>query len=80
MAMTQAIAQAHLDAWLAADLNAASGQVVRVDTSAGSRHVTSADPEVIAENIARYQRIVDSFIATASGASGDPNIRLATWN
>jgi hypothetical protein len=80
MAMTQAIAQAHLDAWLQADLDVASGKSVRVDTSAGSRAVTSEDAAEISKQISKWQGVVDSFVARAAGASGDPNVRLATWS
>ena len=80
MAMTQTIAQTHLDAWLQADIDVAGGKVVRVDTSAGSRSVTSEDTAEIRKQITHWQGVVNSFIATAAGANGDPNVRLATWN
>jgi len=79
MAMTQVIAQAHLDAWLQADLDVATGKVVRVDTSAGSRSVTSEDTAEIRKQITHWQSVVNSFIASAAGVNSDPNVRLATW-
>lgn len=79
MAMTQTVAQAHLDAWLQADLDVAAGKSVRVDTTSGSRSVTAEDTAEIRKQITHWQRVVNSFTAAAAGASSDLNVRLPVW-
>jgi len=52
--MTEAQAQAHLDAWLAADLAVANGQ----SYSIGGRSLSRADAEEIRKNIIFWQNKV----------------------
>lgn len=52
--ITLAQAQAHLDAWMAADLAVAQGQSYTI----GSRTLTRAQAKEISENIMRWQRWV----------------------
>lgn len=58
-------AQAHLDAWLAADLALASGQ----SYSVAGRTVTRADAQSVADNIARWQRVIRDLETAAAGAT-----------
>lgn len=78
--MDLATAQAHLDAWLAADLALADGKVARIDTSTGSRSLTLEDAAEIRANITRWQRTVNALTAKAAGVTSDVTVRLATWN
>jgi len=54
MAITLIQAQAHLDAWLAADLATATGQSYRIST----RSLTRADAAEIRRNIEHWERVV----------------------
>jgi len=60
---TLAEAQAHLAAWLAADLAVASGQAYTI----GSRTLTRADAGRIAERIAFWRRQVEQLESGRSG-------------
>ena len=50
-------AQAHLDAWMAADLAVAQGQSYTI----GTRTLTRANAKDIADQIMRWQRLVQAF-------------------
>jgi hypothetical protein len=62
-------AQAHLEAWLAADLAVARGQSYTI----GTRTMTRANAKEIAENIARWQRWVQQL----SRGQGGLRVRYA---
>ena len=79
MAITLAVAQAHLDTWLAADLAVAEGQSVSVDTTAGSRSLSLVDSKEIRENIKYWRGKVQSLEDQAAGLP-EGTIRLATWS
>lgn len=72
--MDLATAQAHLDAWLAADLNPAT--TVR---TADGKSITYPTPEETRANIAYWQRVVLSYTAYAAGATGDISVRTPKW-
>lgn len=63
--MDQATAQAHLDAWLAADLAVTSGQAYAIDAI----QVTRADARLIGQKITYWQNVVDGFTSRASGGT-----------
>jgi len=67
---TLAEAQAHLDAWLAADLALASGQ----SASVGGVALTRADASSVAKSIAFWRREVEQL--TAVRTSGARIIRV----
>lgn len=67
--MDLATAQAHLDAWLAADLAVAGGRSVTMD----GRTLTREDAATIAARIAYWQRQVEAINGRAT------TIRIATW-
>lgn len=69
--ITEAQAQAHLDAWMAADLAVAQGQ----SYSIGSRTLTRADAAKIQEKIAYWNGIVQRFARRKSG----PLIRMSRF-
>lgn len=62
-AWTLVQAQAHLDAWLAADTAVASGQ----SYSIGGRSLTRADAAKIAERIAFWSREVERLTNSRTG-------------
>jgi len=64
VALTLVQAQAHLDAWLAADLACAAGQSYTI----GSRSLTRADGKLIATNIEKWQAKVDQLAAGRTAA------------
>jgi hypothetical protein len=74
MAMTQVIAQTHLDAWLEADLAVAQGQSYTI----GDRSLTRANAPFIREQIAYWTRVVNDFTRIASGSTNSQT--LACWN
>lgn len=74
MALALAIAQAHLDAWVAADLACASGQSYTI----GDRQLTRANLPDIRDQIAFWQRTVDQLTVAAAG--GRSTAAVAVWN
>ena len=74
MALTLANAQAHLDAWMDADLAVASGQ----SYSIGSRTLTRVDANVIRHEIAYWSRVVDTLTAEGAGNT-NAGIRTPKW-
>lgn len=68
--ITLAQAQAHLDAWLAADLAVAKNQ----SYSIGGRSLTRANAKEIGANIDRWQRMVNQLTAGQRGI----RVRYAT--
>lgn len=64
MGITSTQAQAHLDAWLAADLAVSKGQVYSV----GSRTVTRADAAEIRENVEYWEARVNRLANGSTGA------------
>lgn len=56
--ITPEVAQARLEAWLAADAAVAGGQEYEIDTGNGRRRLRRADAAVIRENIAYWQKWV----------------------
>lgn len=74
MTMTAAIAQTHLDAWLAADL----GLARNASYSIGDRTLTRADAAEVTQRINSWQRTVNALNAEAAGAKA-PGIKIATW-
>lgn len=74
MTMTAAIAQTHLDQWLAADLAVAQGRAYTI----GDRQLTRESAKDIREAIAYWTRVVDTLTAQASGSNKPAS--LACWN
>lgn len=79
MTMTEAIAQTHLDAWLAADLALAKNETYTISTPSGSRSLTRADGEVVDRQISKWQRVLQTLKAEAAGAT-NPTTKVATWS
>ena len=77
--MDIATAQAHLDAWLAADLALAKNETYTISTPSGSRSLTRADGGIVKERIASWQRTVQTLRAEAAGAA-NPGVKIATWS
>ena len=75
MAMTQATAQAHLDAWIAADLAVSSGQAYSI----GQRSLTRADVTEIRNQITYWQGVLNRLSAVASGNSGNASVVYPKW-
>ena len=71
--MDLATAQAHLDAWLAADLAVASGRSHQID----GRSLTNEDAGTIRAQIEYWQRAVNNLNAAAVGAR--LGVRIARW-
>lgn len=70
-----ATALAHRDAWIAADLALATAKSYTI----GNRQLTRADAQEVRNNIAYWQRVVESIEATNAGAdSGGPAIATFT--
>lgn len=67
--MTLAQAQAHLDAWYAADLALATGQEYTI----GSRRLTRADWQSVKDAIGYWERKVAQLTAGTTG----PTVRRA---
>ena len=65
MSLTLETAQAHLDAWLAADLAVAEGQSYNI----GDRSLTRADSAEISNKINYWSRLVNDFTRVKSGKS-----------
>ena len=65
-AITLVIAQAHLDAWLAADIATAGGQSYKI----GERALTRADAAEIRENIVFWQGQADALAAGTTSIRG----------
>lgn len=61
--ITQEIAQAHLDAWIAADLAVAQGQSYTI----GTRTMTRVDSAKIQENISYWNSVVLAFSRRKAG-------------
>lgn len=76
MTMTVAIAQAHLDAWLAADLGRARNANY---TMPDGRQLTRPTNAEIKEAISRWQRTIDALNAAAAGVA-NPGVKIATWS
>lgn len=72
--MDLATAQAHLAAWLAANLNPA----VSVTTSDG-KSIRYPSPELIADQITFWQREVTRQTLYSAGATGDLSVRTPKW-
>ena len=75
MAMTQATAQAHLDAWIAADLAVASGQAYSI----GGRSLTRASAEEIRSQMTYWRRTIERFAAVAAGNTGNASVVYPKW-
>lgn len=60
-------AQAHLDAWLAAELAVASSQSYTIDTGNGSRSLTRADAAEISKMVTIWDQRVKSLTPVAGG-------------
>jgi len=73
--MDQATAQAHLDAWEAADLAIASGK----EYSIGNRSLTRVDAEEVRNQLTYWRREVKTAAASAAGQK-NPGIVVASWN
>lgn len=73
--MDQATAQAHLDAWNAADLAIANGKSYTI----GNRQLTRADAQEVRDQRTYWQREVKAAAARASGIRG-ANHQVASWN
>ena len=71
--MDKATAQAHLDAWLAADRAVTSGQAYAID----SIQVTRVDAGRIRQQITYWQSVVDGY--TASDGGGTSRAALASF-
>lgn len=65
MAMSQATANTHLDAWIAADLATSKGQ----SYSIAGRSLSRANADEIREQITYWQNIVSQFEAATLGAT-----------
>lgn len=63
--MDQSTAQAHLDAWLAADLAVAGGQSYVID----SLQLTRVDAGRIRQQVSYWQGIVEAYTSTAQGGT-----------
>lgn len=74
MAMTVAVAQTHLDQWIAADLAVAQGRAYTI----GDRQLTRESAATIREQIAYWTRVVDTLTAQAGGSNKPA--ALACWN
>jgi len=72
--MDATTAQTHLDAWLAADLAVALGRSYTI----GDRQLTRESSAFIRDNIAYWQRVVDTQNAQASGSTKSAS--LACWH
>ena len=70
--MTEAQAQQHLDAWLAADLAVASGQAYTI----GNRSLTRADTDQIRQQIQYWQATVQRI---RSAAYGRQPVLYSSW-
>ena len=75
MAMTSATAQAHLDAWIAADLAVSSGQ----SYSIGQRSLSRANVTEIRNQITYWQRVLDRLAAVAAGNTGNASVLTPRW-
>jgi hypothetical protein len=72
--MTTAEAQAHLDAWTAADTAISTGKAYTI----GNRALTRADAEEVKTQITYWQRAVNTLTAAGNGVT-NPGVRIATW-
>lgn len=75
MTMTVTTAQAHLDAWLAADLAVAQGQAYQI----AGRSLTRANAAWIQKYINYWQGVVNALTAEDAG-NASPGIRIAKWS
>lgn len=79
MAIDSTTANAHLDAWVAADLALAGGaQSYTISTATGSRTLTRSNAAEIREQIAYWQAIVNRLSAESAG--GNRRAAIATWS
>ena len=74
-------AQAHLDAWMAADLAVSKGQ----SYSVGNRSLSRSDAETIRRQIDYWQRIVNTLTTRNAATSGElaytnPGVARASWS
>jgi hypothetical protein len=67
LSVTLTQAQAHLDAWLAADLAVASNQSYSMNIEGNQRQLTRADAEAIKKNIDYWSSRVERLTQLASG-------------
>lgn len=79
--MNVSTAQAHLDAWLAADLATSKGQ----SYSIGDRSLSRSDAETIRNQVDYWTRIVNTLTAQASATAGtfaanNPGVARASWS
>lgn len=75
--MDLSTAQAHLAAWLAADLAVSRGQ----SYSVAGQSLTRADADTIQERITYWNRTVDALsAANADPSLKNPGIRTAKWS
>ncbi len=72
--MDSATAQAHLDAWLAADLAVANGQSYTI----GNRSLTRADAETIRTQVQFYTGLRDIALAREAG-NRKPRASFVSW-
>lgn len=80
MALDLTTAQAHLDAWLAADLAVSAGRSYTI----GDRTLTRENAENIREQIDYWQSKVAQVAAQAAAGTDDyarhqPGVRVARW-
>ena len=75
MARTLAEAQAFLDAAETAYTGALAGKAVKYS----GKDVTYQDIEMLAAEVDRWQKTVDTLEASANGAT-NPGLRIATWS
>lgn len=66
MAISLAVAQAHLDAWLLADLAVSQKQSYEIE----GRQLTKADAADIRKNIDYWRTLVDQLSASGAAAAG----------
>ena len=72
--MTEAEAQTHLDAWVAADTAISTGKAYTI----GNRSLTRSDAAEVTRQITFWQRTVKTQAALAGGITS-PGVVHATW-
>ena len=75
MSISAQTAQAHLDAWLQAELKLAEAQEYELETPSGRRKVRRADLKLVANQIAYWRRQV-----TLLGRGPRSRVSLAGFN
>ena len=68
MAITLAIANSNLDAWVAADAALAEAQSFSITTGGGSRTLTRSNAKEVREQISYWERKVSILTAKAAGS------------